>query len=60
VSDEPRFPIVLTPLAEKAIEESQELTDLFDDVIVKIKFEKLTRTEQFQQLFRILNHRRNR
>lgn len=53
-----RFPIVLTPLAEQAIKASQELADLFDDVIVKIKFEKLSRKEQFEQLFRVYNHRR--
>ena len=37
---------------------SMELTDLFNDVIVKLKFEPLTRAEQFQQLFRVYNHRR--
>ena len=58
----PRFPIVLTPLAEKAIADAQELADLFDDVIVKIKFEQLSRREQFEQLFRVYNlhHNRNR
>ena len=53
-----RFPIVLTPLAEEAVEMSMELADLFNDVIVKLKFEPLTRAEQFQQLFRVYNHRR--
>jgi len=49
-------------LAEKAIADAQELADLFDDVIVKIKFEQLSRREQFEQLFRVYNlhHNRNR